>query len=99
MSRKSKKSDESTSPSSLSKKPPKSLVIAKKGIRSSWDFAEMMSTIMSDLIEESITPNVSNAVVNAGSKLLKVVELQVKYGASVGRQRKILSLVSNTEKK
>jgi hypothetical protein len=40
----------------------------------------MMSALMSDLIEGSITPQVGNATVNAGGKLLKVVELQLKYG-------------------
>jgi len=40
----------------------------------------MMSGLMSDLIEGNITPQVANATVNAGGKLLKVVELQLKYG-------------------
>lgn len=35
---------------------------------------------MSDIIEGSITPQVSNAAVNAGGKLLKIVEMQLKYG-------------------
>lgn len=41
----------------------------------------MMSALMSDVIEGNVTPQVSNATVNAGSKLLKVVELQLKYGS------------------
>lgn len=40
----------------------------------------MMSALMSDLIEGNVTPQVGNATVNAGGKLLKVVELQLKYG-------------------
>lgn len=40
----------------------------------------MMSALMSDLIEGTITPQVGNAAVNAGSKLLRVVELQLKFG-------------------
>lgn len=40
-----------------------------------------MSALMSDLIEGSITPNVANATVNAGGKLLKVVEMQYRYGS------------------
>ena len=59
---------------------PRSLEFAKKGIRSGGDFAGMMSALMSDLIEGTITPQVGNATVNAGGKLLKVVELQLKYG-------------------
>jgi len=40
----------------------------------------MMSALMSDLIEGRVTPSVGNATCNAGGKLLKVVELQYKYG-------------------
>lgn len=40
----------------------------------------MMSALMSDVIEGNVTPQVANATVNAGGKLLKVVELQLKYG-------------------
>lgn len=60
---------------------PRSLGIAKEGIRTGGDFAQMMSALMSDVIEGNVTPQVSNATVNAGSKLLKVVELQLKYGS------------------
>ncbi len=35
---------------------------------------------MSDLIDGRINANVGNAAVNAGGKLLKVVELRLKYG-------------------
>lgn len=40
----------------------------------------MMSALMSDLIEGNVSPQVGNATVNAGGKLLKVVELNLKYG-------------------
>lgn len=40
----------------------------------------MMSSLMSDVISGSVNPQVANAVVNAGGKLLKVVEMQYKYG-------------------
>lgn len=40
----------------------------------------MMSALMSDTISGRISPQVANATVNAGGKLLKVVELQMKYG-------------------
>ena len=42
----------------------------------------MMSALMSDVIEGAITPQVANATVNAGGKLLKVVELTLKYGSN-----------------
>lgn len=53
-----------------------------------------MSALMSDLIEGNITPQVGNATVNAGGKLLKVVELQLKYGSqSPDGTRRLMSLV------
>lgn len=72
-----------TASESLSKKTePRSLAVAKKGVRTSHDFANLMSSLMSDLIEGAVAPNVGNATCNAGGKLLKVVELQYKYGTS-----------------
>ena len=59
---------------------PRSLEVAQKGIRTGGEFALMMSALMSDVIEGNVTPQVANATVNAGGKLLKVVELQLKYG-------------------
>jgi hypothetical protein len=42
----------------------------------------MMSALMSDVVDGRITPQAAGSVVNAGGKLLKVVELQLKYGDS-----------------
>ena len=42
----------------------------------------LMSGLMSDLIDGRVTPQVGNAVCNAGGKLLKVVEMQHKYGTT-----------------
>lgn len=39
-----------------------------------------MSAMMCDVLEERITPVVANAAVNAGGKMLKVIELNMKYG-------------------
>jgi hypothetical protein len=48
---------------------------------------------MSDLIDGRITPAIGNATCNAGGKLLKVVELQHKYGTSgSGQGEKVLKL-------
>lgn len=60
---------------------PRTLAFASKGIKTGEDFANTMSALMSDLIEGSISPQVGNAVVNAGGKLLKMVEMQHKYGS------------------
>lgn len=61
-------------------KSPRSLVTAAAGIKTGKDFASFMSALMSDLIEGNVTPQVGNAAVNAGGKLLKVVEMEYKYG-------------------
>lgn len=62
------------------KKPPRCLEIARGGITTGFQYNSLMSAMMSDLIEGSIAPQIGNAVCNAGGKLLKAVELQLKYG-------------------
>lgn len=61
---------------------PKSLPIAERGINTGPEFASLMSAMMTDLIAGRITPNIANATCNAAGKLLKVVEMQHKYGKS-----------------
>jgi hypothetical protein len=75
---------------------PQCLEIAKAGISTGSQFATFMSRLMSDLIEGSITPQVGNAAVNAGGKLLKVVEMQYRYGKSTpgGAPRPELNLLN-----
>jgi hypothetical protein len=76
------------------KKPPKSLRIAELGIYDSNSFTCLMSTIMTDLIEGSLSPKIANAVCNAGGKLLKMAEMEIKYGLGKGKDgQKILRLV------
>ena len=72
---------------------PRSAAIANRGIRTGQDFANLMSGLMSDLIAGRVTPSVGNATCNAGGKLLKVVELQYKYGKSIdGQTERMLAL-------
>ena len=72
---------------------PRSAAIANRGIRTGQDFANLMSGLMSDLIAGRVTPSVGNATCNAGGKLLKVVEMQYKYGtAGPGTGAKTLTL-------
>jgi hypothetical protein len=59
---------------------PRSLDIAARGVNTGGQFATLMSSLMSDLIDGRITPSVGNAVCNAGGKLLKVVEMQQRWG-------------------
>lgn len=71
---------------------PRCADIVAGGIRSAGQFAGLMSTLISDVIEGHISPGVCNAAVNAGGKLLKVVELQQRYG-TIKDGRKELMLV------
>ena len=71
---------------------PRSVAIASKGIRTSGDFANLMSSLMTDVLTGEITPQVTNAAVNAGGKLLKMVEMQMKYGTTTPQGEKVLQL-------
>ena len=53
-----------------------------------------MSGVISDLITGAITPQVGNAVCNAGGKLLKIVEMQHRYGVTGEKTKNDLQLVS-----
>ena len=64
----------------ISNAQPQSLAIATKGITTGQDFAALMSALMCDMIAGTVKPMTGNAVCNAGGKLLKVVEMQFKYG-------------------
>ena len=78
-----KSAPESKTNKALNKDIPLSLPYATKGIKTGEDFANMMSAMMSDIIEARITPAMANAACNAGGKLLKIVEMQYKYSAEV----------------
>lgn len=65
---------------------PRSLAISEKGIKTGSQFAGLMSAMMGDIISGRVTPAVGNAACNAGGKLLKIVEMQYKYGTQNGNQ-------------
>lgn len=98
MSVKSKKATEVTkkpATGAVQARQPKSLEIAARGVKTGSDFAELMSGLMTDLIEGRITPAIGNATCNAGGKLLKVVEMQYRYGsASNTKGGKVLQLTN-----
>ena len=78
----------------LVKEEPRSLSLAERGVRTGADFANMMSALMSDIIADRITPSKANAACNAGSKLLKVVEMQYKSGGK--ENDRVLTLAPGT---
>jgi hypothetical protein len=71
----------------------KSIALAERGIHTGSEFASVMAALLTDTIAGRINPQVSNAVCNISGKLLKVVELQYKYGKVVeGQTTRMLTL-------
>lgn len=66
---------------------PRSLAISEAGINTGTQFASLMSALMGDIIAGRVTPSVGNAACNAGGKLLKIVEMQYKYGTGAQGDR------------
>lgn len=59
---------------------PASVQLAERGIHTGADFASVMSALLTDTIAGRVQPQTANAACNISDKLLKVVELQYKYG-------------------
>lgn len=68
----------------------KSIAIASAGVKTASDFANLMSALMSDLIEGRLTPAIGNATCNAAGKLLKIVEMNQRYGKGDGTERELI---------
>lgn len=74
--------------------PPASAVIAAAGVTTGQDFARLMSSLMSDVLTGKVGPSSANAVCNAGGKLLKVVEMQYKYGSPKAEQQQPMLMLA-----
>ena len=74
---------------------PRSVAIAERGVRTADDFTSLMSSLMSDLIMQSVSPQVGNAVSSVGGKMLKAVEMTYKYGKADADGNKKLILVND----
>lgn len=70
--------------------PPKSQEVAEKGIKTSYQFADFMSSLMADLVAGRVSPQVGKAACTAGSQLLKVVEMQMRHGKGSDGKEKLL---------
>lgn len=51
-----------------------------------------MSALMSDVIMGRVTPSMTNAACNASGKMLRMVELEMKYGTNPERGRRSIAL-------
>lgn len=63
--------------------------LASRSIETASDVVEHMSAVISDIENNLLLPQQANAVCNAMSKLLKVVDMQYRYGLH-GRSRLLL---------
>src|SRR5262245_45842851 len=61
-------------------KPSRSLKIARQGLTTGVETIKLLTATITDVLEETITTNQANVVVNAVGKVLKTVELQAKHG-------------------
>lgn len=69
-----------------------STALARKGITTSLDFANFSGALMCDTVLGRIKPTVTTATCIAGRQLLKVIEMQLKYGQPDGKNVKALTL-------
>ena len=60
---------------------PNCLAISERGIRTAQDFAQFMSAIMGDVIAGRLANGKAAAATRSGVALLKVIEMQYKYGS------------------
>jgi len=76
----------------------RSLMIAKAGLRTGFDTINMLTATITDVLEEEITTSQAHVVVNAIGKVLKVVELQQRYGKAKadGRDRDLVLIGPGT---
>ena len=81
--------------SEVAKGTPRSLVLSAVGIKTGSDYVRLMSAVMSDLIEGNMSPAVGNAICSAGRGILKVVEMQHRYGTPHQGHARVLQLVGD----
>lgn len=60
---------------------PNCLAIGERGIRTAQDFAQFMSAMMGDVISGRLGTGKAATATRSGVALLKVIEMQYKYGS------------------
>lgn len=74
-------------------KTPASAKLADDGIVTGADFSRVMAALLADTIAGRIEPQRANASCNVAGKLIRMVELQHKYGRQVeGSTDRLLTL-------
>lgn len=76
-----------------SKNDPTSAQLADDGIATGADFSRVMAALLADVVGGRIEPNRANAACNVAGKLIRMVEMQHKYGKQVaGSETRLLEL-------
>lgn len=76
----------------------RAIKVARDGIDNSRQFTNLFSGLIADLAEQKVTASIANAMCNAGGKILKMVELEIRYGQQVpGQQRRLLTISGTYE--
>ena len=71
----------------------RSVKVARGGITNSREFTDLFSGLIADLAEQLVTASIANAMCNAGGKILKMVELEIRHGQQVpGATRRLLTI-------
>ena len=74
---------------------PRSVALMEAGVRTSKDFVNAMSALMGDIVSGRVSPVMARSITGAGNALLRVVEMQHKYGkAAAEGEPKVLTLAS-----
>lgn len=56
-----------------------------------------MTALMEDVVSDRLTPSKTNAACNAGGKLMKMVDLQMKYSMAPNAASKFLRLPAKAQ--
>lgn len=74
-------------------KSPTAARLADNGIATGADFSRVMAALLADVVGGRIEPNRANAACNVAGKLIRMVEMQHKYGKRVdGTETRLLEL-------
>lgn len=74
-------------------KSPTAAKLADAGIATGADFSRVMAALLADVVGGRIEPNRANAACNVAGKLIRMVEMQHKYGKQVpGSTDRLLAL-------
>lgn len=60
---------------------PNCLAISERGVRTAQDFAQLMSAMMGDVLAGRLSAGKASVATRSGCALLKVIEMQYRYGS------------------